>query len=333
MRISQSSYKIHVQASLSYFSSEPCPIQIHSIKKIVYAEARHAVSCNQRLAPYRYLMTWIHYLLLAIIQGITEFLPVSSSAHLILPAKVFGWPDQGPLIDLMAHLGSLGAVVLYYKADVKRIVAGSFDLLSMNSERQSRKRAQLALFILIATPPALIVGFSMSVIGWDEAVRSPFIIAWAMIGFGIILWLADIWGKRVKTIETMDWKAAVIIGFAQVLAFIPGTSRSGITMTAARGLGFTRSESAKFSMLMAIPIILAGGLYALLKLIKTGHGGDNTASLGDGLIVAGLSFVAAYFAITLFMKLIERISFLPFMLYRLALGGVLLWWLYQGGGQ
>jgi len=276
-------------------------------------------------------MTWIHYLLLAIIQGITEFLPISSSAHLILPAKVFGWSDQGPLIDLMAHLGSLGAVLLYYKTDVRRIVAGSFDLLSFKPERINRKRAQLALFILIATPPALIVGFVMNMIGWAEAVRSPVIIAWAMIGFGIILWLADIWGKRVKTIDAMDWKAAVLIGFAQVLAFIPGTSRSGITMTAARGLGFTRSESARFSMLMAIPVILAGGGYAFLQLLKDGNGGAITASLGGGLIVASLSFIAAYFAITIFMKLIERISFLPFMLYRLSLGGALLWWLSNGG--
>ena len=276
-------------------------------------------------------MTWIHYLLLAIIQGITEFLPISSSAHLILPAQVFGWPDQGPLIDLMAHLGSLGAVILYYRKDVRRMVAGGFDLLSFKPERQCRKRAQLALFILIATPPALIVGFVMSMVGWAEAVRSPLIIAWAMIGFGIILWLADVWGKQVKTIETMNWKAAVLIGFAQILAFIPGTSRSGITMTAARGLGFTRSESARFSMLMAMPIILAGGVYAFLRLIKNENSGTGAASLVDGLIVAGLSFVAAYFAITIFMRLIERISFLPFMLYRLTLGGLLLWWLSQGG--
>ncbi len=277
-------------------------------------------------------MTWIHYLLLAIIQGITEFLPISSSAHLILPAKVLHWPDQGPLIDLMAHLGSLGAVVLYYRADVRRMIAGGFDLISLKPQRQASQQAQLTLFVLIATPPALLVGLGMSMIGLDEAIRSPVIIAWAMIIFGIILWLADIWGKRVKTIDMMDWKSAILIGFAQVLAFIPGTSRSGITMTAARGLGFTRSESARFSMLMAIPIILAGGAYAFLKLLKDGNSGDGAARLSDGLIVAGLSFVTAYFAITIFMKLIERISFLPFMIYRLALGGALLWWMSHGGG-
>ncbi|PHS37938.1 MAG: undecaprenyl-diphosphate phosphatase [Robiginitomaculum sp.] len=275
-------------------------------------------------------MTWLHYILLALLQGLTEFLPVSSSAHLILPAKVFGWPDQGPLIDLMAHLGSLGAVLLYYRLDVGRIIGGSCDLVSFKPERQSSQRAKLALYIAIATPPALIVGFAMSATDWAEAVRSPKIIAYAMIGFGIILWLADIWGKRTKTIEMMNWQAAALIGLAQMLAFIPGTSRSGITMTAARALGFTRSESARFSMLMAIPIILAGGGLAVFKLLKGGE--DITASLQDGLVVASLSFVAAYFAIYVFMKLIERISFLPFMIYRIVLGFGLLWWLSRGGG-
>ena len=153
-----------------------------------------------------------------------------------------------------------------------------------------------------------------------------------MIVFGIVLWLADVWGKQEKTINTMNWKAALMIGLSQVIAFIPGTSRSGITMTAARGLGFTRSESARFSMLMSIPIILAGGSFALFKLITKGNTGVGAASLTDGLIVAGLSLVTAYFAITIFMKLIDRVNFFPFMIYRLALGGALLWWLAQAGG-
>lgn len=274
-------------------------------------------------------MDWLHLLLLAIVQGLTEFLPVSSSAHLILPAKIMGWQDQGPLIDVMAHLGSLGAVLIYYRRDVARMVAGGFDLLSFNAQRREKPQAQLAFHILIATPPALAAGLLMNVLGWDELVRSPMIIAWAMIGFGVVLWVADIMGKKVQTIETMQWKAALMIGFAQVVAFIPGTSRSGITMTAARVLGYTRSESARFSMLLAIPIILASGSFAFLKLLTDGGG---TASVQDGLFVAGLSLIAAYFAIYVFMKLIDKISFLPFMLYRLALGGGLLYWLSQGAG-
>ncbi len=275
-------------------------------------------------------MTWLHLLVLAIVQGLTEFLPVSSSAHLILPAKILHWPDQGPLIDLMAHLGSLGAVLIYYRKDVRAMIGGSFDLLSFNAKRQQKQQAKLAFHILIATPPALIAGLLMSMKGWDVLVRSPQIIAWAMIGFGIVLWLADVMGKKLKTIESMSWKAAIFIGLAQVIAFIPGTSRSGITMTAARSLGYTRSEAARFSMLLAIPTILAGGAYAALKLLKNG---DSHASLIDGLIVAGFSLVAAYFAIYVFMKLIDKISFFPFMLYRLALGGALLLWLGNIGAS
>lgn len=273
-------------------------------------------------------MSWLHLLILAIVQGLTEFLPVSSSAHLILPAQVMNWPDQGPLIDLMAHLGSLGAVLLYYRQDVARMIGGGFDLISFNKERQHSGRARLTTHILIATPPALAVGLLMSFKGWDELVRSPLIIAWAMIVFGVILWLADVFGKKLKTVDGMNWRAALFIGLAQVIAFIPGTSRSGITMTAARALGYTRSESARFSMLMAIPIIGAGGSVAFLKLLGDGGG---TASWQDGLWVAGLSLITAYFAISVFMKLIERISFFPFMLYRLALGGALLVWLTQAG--
>lgn len=278
---------------------------------------------------YGNVMNWLHLLILAIVQGLTEFLPVSSSAHLILPAKIIeGWPDQGPLIDLMAHLGSLGAVIIYYRRDVASMIGGGFDILSFKPERQQTKRAKLAFHILIATPPALVVGLMMSLNGWEEKVRTTEVIAWAMIGFGIVLWLADIMGKKLKTIDSMSWKGAVLIGLAQMIAFIPGTSRSGITMTMARGLGYTRTESARFSMLLAIPTIFAGGAYAFLKLLTKG---DSTASLQDGLLVAGLSLVAAYFAIYVFMKLIEKVSFFPFMLYRLALGGVLLWWLAQGG--
>lgn len=272
------------------------------------------------------MIDWLQLLILAIVQGLTEFLPVSSSAHLILPAQIFNWPDQGPLIDLMAHLGSLGAVIIYYRQDVKRMISGGFDLMSFNGERQGSSQAKLAAHLLIATPPALLAGLFMSMKGWDVAVRSPEIIAWAMIGFGVVLWLADIWGKRVKTIEGMNWSAAFLIGLAQMIAFIPGTSRSGITMTAARALGYTRSESARFSMLMAIPIIGAGGLFAFYKLLKEGGG---TATWIDGLIVAGLSLVAAYFAIYVFMKLIEKISFFPFMLYRVAVGVGLLVWMAQ----
>ncbi|MEE9346595.1 MAG: undecaprenyl-diphosphate phosphatase [Robiginitomaculum sp.] len=275
-------------------------------------------------------MSLLHIIILALVQGLTEFLPVSSSAHLILPAKVLGWPDQGPLIDLMAHLGSLGAVLIYFRTDVRRMITGGFDLLAFSDRpRQSGPNARLALNIIIATPPVLILGAIMSFSGLDAAVRSPKIIAVAFIVFGIILWLSDIYGKKLKTVDIMSWKGAALIGLAQMIALIPGTSRSGITMTAARALGYSRSESARFSMLMAIPVILVGGAYAGLKLFINGQG---LADMGDAAIVIALSFFAAWLAITVFMKLIERVSFLPFMIYRVGVGAALLYWISQAPG-
>ena len=269
-------------------------------------------------------MTLLQLIILAIVQGLTEFLPISSSAHLILPAKILGWKDQGPLIDVMAHFGSLFAVLIYFRKDVGSIITGFFDLL----KRRLNKNSALALNLIIATPPALLFGLFLTTAGWDELMRTPLIIAITSIVFGVLLWVADIKGKRTKTTEDLTWKGAAILGCAQALALIPGTSRSGITMTAARGMGMTRIESARFSMLMSLPIIGISGMYALLKLASSDTG---TASLSDGLIVAGFSFVTAYIAIAAFMKFVTRIGMFPFMVYRLILGGGLLIWIFMAG--
>jgi undecaprenyl-diphosphatase len=262
-------------------------------------------------------MSWLQLLILAIIQGLTEFLPVSSSAHLILPSAIMDWPDQGPLIDLMAHFGSLFAVMLYFRRDVAAMILGGLDLL----RRKKTKNASLAWLLIIATPPALIMGLMISLGGYDVILRQPLVIALAFIIFGVILWWADKTGARNKDIEVMTWRGAAMIGAAQALALIPGTSRSGITMTAALKLGYTRSEAARFSMLMSVPIIGASGVYALYKLQS---GGAGVASLSNGLIVAGLSFIAAYASIHVFMKLVERIGMFPFMIYRVVVGGLIL---------
>lgn len=262
-------------------------------------------------------MDWLQLLILAIIQGLTEFLPVSSSAHLILPSKLLAWEDQGPLIDLMAHFGTLFAVLLYFRKDVATLIRGGFDLLG----RKSTEASRLAWLLIIATPPALIAGFLLNMWGLDLLLRQPIIIGTTFIVFGLLLWWADKTGARRKTISELRWGGALTIGAAQVLALIPGTSRSGITMTAALKLGYTRSEAARFSMLMSIPIIGVGGLFALYKL--SGEGGG-IASLQSGIFVAILSFVFAYLAISLFMRLVERIGMFPFMVYRVIVGGLIL---------
>jgi undecaprenyl-diphosphatase len=268
-------------------------------------------------------MSWLHLTLLAIIQGLTEFLPISSSAHLILPAKIFGWQDQGPLIDVMAHFGSLFAVMLYFRKDVGSILIGLLDLL----KRRLNTHSMLALNLIIATPPALLFGAFLRFGGYDEVIRSPLLIAFTTIFFGILLWLSDIWGKQTQTTEDLTWKSAAGLGLAQALALIPGTSRSGITMTYGRAIGLTRQEAARFSMLMSLPIIGVGGLFALYSLIGADEASLSGATLTDGLWVAALSFIAAYACIALFMKWISKIGMFPFMLYRLALGGALLTWI------
>jgi undecaprenyl-diphosphatase len=268
-------------------------------------------------------MSWLQLIILSLIQGLTEFLPISSSAHLILPAQILGWPDQGPLIDVMAHFGSLFAVLLYFRKDVVGILGGVVDLL----QRKLNTNSALALNLILSTPPALLVGFLLASQGWDDLLRSPLIIAFTTIIFGILLWVSDVKAKSNKPVSDLTWGGAVTLGLAQSLALIPGTSRSGITMTAGRALGLSREASARFSMLMSLPIIGAGGLYAMLKLM-TAEATEQTATLGSGLVVAALSFVTAYACIALFMKWVGRIGFFPFMVYRLVLGAGLLLWIF-----
>ena len=266
-------------------------------------------------------MSWLQLIILALIQGLSEFLPISSSAHLILPQAILGWEDQGTLIDVMAHFGSLFAVLIYFRKDVAAMISGFFDLM----RRKLNRNSALALNLIIASPPALALGFFLSKFGYDVLLRSPLIIAFTTIFFGVLLWVSDIKGREEKTTEELTWKGATLMGCAQALALIPGTSRSGITMTAARFMNMTRVESARFSMLMSLPIIGAGGLYALLKLMTEPSG---TAGLYDGILVAVLSFIAAYGCIALFMKWVSKIGFFPFMVYRLLLGAGLLMWVF-----
>ena len=266
-------------------------------------------------------MSWLQLIILALIQGLSEFLPISSSAHLILPQAILGWEDQGTLIDVMAHFGSLFAVSIYFRKDVAAMISGFFDLM----RRKLNRNSALALNLIFASPPALALGFFLSKFGYDVLLRSPLIIAFTTIFFGVLLWVSDIKGREEKTTEELTWKGATLMGCAQALALIPGTSRSGITMTAARFMNMTRVESARFSMLMSLPIIGAGGLYALLKLMTEPSG---TAGLYDGILVAVLSFIAAYGCIALFMKWVSKIGFFPFMVYRLLLGAGLLIWVF-----
>ena len=265
-------------------------------------------------------MTIEQIIVLAIVQGITEFLPVSSSGHLLLIPAFTGWADQGLVTDVMVHVGSLGAILAYFWRDVLMLIGGAFDLI----RARMSDAARMALYIVLATIPAVAFALVLKKTGALDAIRADDalklqIVAWNAIIFGIALYLADQFGPRLKAMEAMTLPPALIIGLAQALALIPGTSRSGITMTAARALGFERPEAARFSFLLGMPAIAGAGLLTFLEARETGQ-----AITSDQWLAAAFSFLASLAAITLLMALVKRMSFLPFVLYRLALGGALL---------
>lgn len=270
-------------------------------------------------------MSLFQLVLLALIQGITEFLPISSSAHLILLPKLTGWQDQGAMIDLMAHFGSLFAVLLYFRKDVAAMFTGAMRLLAGDHANPS---ARLFLMIVIATPPVLISGLILKLLGLENLLRHIWIIIASTLFFALLLWWADVAASRDKKLDGLSLRGAGLIGLSQALALIPGTSRSGITMTAGLYCGLTRPEAARFSMLMSLPVITLGGLLAIWDLsggaAQVSAAGQ--ASLTEGFIVAILSFVSALAAIHLLLKWLQSSSFLPFVLYRFALAGLLIIW-------
>lgn len=265
-------------------------------------------------------MEFFQILLLSLVQGITEFLPISSSAHLILAPYVFGQNDQGLAFDIAVHVGSLGAVMLYFRSQILLI------LKSMTGPKNaglSRER-YLGWNVFIATIPIIFVGllFKQHV---ETDLRSPFVIAITTVGFGLLLLAVDMNANRERDEYSLNWVDALIIGLFQSFAIIPGTSRSGVTMTAGLLLGLTREASTRFSFLLSIPTILMSGGLVSLELMFT----ETSVHWGDLIMGVVLSFITAYICIHLFLKFIEKIGMLPFVMYRLVLGVFLFWMLYN----
>lgn len=268
-------------------------------------------------------MTLLQIIVLAIIQGITEFLPISSSGHLILVPALTDWPDQGLLMDVGVHMGTLMAVLLYFQSDVARMVTAFWQMITLQ-ENTNQQDKRLMIALILSTIPIIIIGGLVSKMGWNDSWRTLEIIGWTSIIFGILLYVLDEKSTITKKISDMRYGHAMIMGFAQVLAIIPGVSRSGITMTAARGLGFSRTEAARFSMLMSIPTILAAGTLEGLKLAQS----EDVALGTDIFLGAGLSFITALVAIAGLMKWLEKSSMTPFVIYRVILGVGLLGLVY-----
>lgn len=253
----------------------------------------------------------LHLIILAVLQGVTEFLPVSSSGHLILLPYLMNWSYQGIAMDIGLHLGTLAAVCVYFFGDLLSVLKGVF---------KKGAGRQLFFLLLIGTAPILILGlFAADKI--EQSLRSPLIIAFMLIFFGVLLWGADKFGQSRKTIAKMTMLDALVIGSAQCLALIPGVSRSGITMTAARFCGVKRPEAARFAMLLSVPAIGAAGAWLLLKLVLSG----DLAVLNAEFFYAMLfSFISGLAVICFLMKWVQKHSFFAFMIYRIALGLVIM---------
>ena len=254
---------------------------------------------------------------LAALQGFTESLPISSSGHLLLPGVLWGWPDQGLVFDVAVHLGSLLAVLYYFRRSLWDLALAW--LLSIRDHRLDDDSRQ-AWMLLFATIPAGVGGLLLDDLV-EEYARSMVVIAVTSIFFGLLLWLADGTGRKNMSLKDLGWRGALLIGLAQVLALIPGTSRSGITMTAALAVNLSREAAARFSFLLAIPIIAASGLFKTLELLQLGAATDEWINLMYGIMV---SAVVSGACIHYFLRLIGRIGFLPFVIYRVLLGGFLL---------
>lgn len=262
-------------------------------------------------------MEFSSLVILALIQGITEFLPVSSSGHLILLPQLTGTEDQGQAMDVAVHVGTLFAVMLYFWRDMIGLMTGTLNILTGKFGTQN---AKLVLLLILATIPVIIAGLILKLTGLSDAMRDIRVIGWAMLIFGIVLYWADLKNPTTRTADTWTIRDAMIMGLWQAVALIPGTSRSGATITASRFLGFDRRDGAKLAMLMSIPTIMASGILIGADAYST----ITPEQVKDLIIGAALSFVAALFALGLMMKLLGSVTYTPYVIYRVILGLILL---------
>jgi len=262
-------------------------------------------------------VTGLQVIILAIVQGLTEFLPISSSGHLVLVPAFFGWTDQGLAFDVAVHFGSLIAVFLFFRKDIHALLRGGVQVLGGNVKTIE---SRMALGIALGTIPAALAGLMF--VDWIETnLRSPVVVVFTLSGYAILMVLADRFGRRTREISSVRIKDAVAIGVVQALALVPGTSRSGVTITAAMALGFERQDAARFSFLLAVPVILLATLYSLIGLLSS----DVQVAWGQLAIGVLVSGIVAYLSIEFFMRFVSRIGLVPFAIYRLALAAVILY--------
>lgn len=263
-------------------------------------------------------MTWLQLLLIAILQGVTEFLPISSSGHLILLPKLTGMPDQGLMIDVAVHVATLAAIIVYFFQDALALARGGLSSIGIVKARHEGERRWF-WFLVAGTIPAVIVGGLFTAFDVTSGLRSTHLVAGTLIFYGLLLYVADRFSPQSRSFEEMTLRDAVLVGCAQALALIPGTSRSGVTMTMARYLGFSRPEAARFSFLLSIPAVLGAGLLVGKDLLDAPINQQT-----DALIAGVLTFIAAIATMAFLMRWLKRASMTVFVVYRVGLGIALL---------
>ena len=262
-------------------------------------------------------MSWIQVVVLAVVQGLTEFLPISSSGHLVLVPSIFDWADQGLVFDIAVHFGSLVAVCVYFRTDIMKLIGGS--LAAIGGDMTSGS-SRLAIGLALGTVPAAVAGLMFA--GWIEThLRSPLVVVTTLAAYGVLLALADRFGAQNRDITTVKIRDAIVIGLAQALALVPGTSRSGVTITAAMAMGLKRQDAARFSFLLSVPVILLATLYKGASMLM----GDEAIAWGTLAVAALISAIVAYLSIEFFMRFVNAIGLIPFAIYRLILAGVILY--------
>ena len=258
-------------------------------------------------------ISYLEALILGIVQGLTEFLPISSNAHLLIVSTLAGWGDPGAAFTAVTQLGTETAVLVYFRKDIWRIVSTWTRSLT-NPELRTSIDARMGWYVIIGTIPIAIFGFLFSD-QIETAARNLYLVATVLIVFGLVLGAADRWGKQDKTLDDLTVRTGLIYGFGQALALIPGVSRSGATISTGRLLGFDRPSATRYAFLLAIPAVLTSGLYEATKI-----GGDTAVAWGPTILAAVVAFGVGYAVIAWLINYVSHGSFLPFVIYRIALG-------------
>lgn len=262
-------------------------------------------------------MSWFEAVVLGLVQGLTEFLPISSSAHILIVSRLFGWGDPGAAFTAVSQIGTEAAVLIYFRKDIARILKAWFRSFR-DPELRKGIDARMGWYVIVGTIPIAVLGLTFaSVI--ETSARNLWIVATVLIVFGVVLGVADRFGRKVKELDSLNVRDGVLFGFGQALALIPGVSRSGATISTGLALGYSRYAATRYAFLLAIPAVLASGLYEATKI-----GDDANVQWPQTIIATSIALVVGYLVIAWLIRWVTTRSYLPFVIYRVALGGVLL---------